>query len=425
MVWGRGLDDAVSQVEHELPAAQGAQDAVCFGMERGTAGGQELGIEVALHAAAQAVLQLPRGPSEGNRGVQADAVRAGCLGEAVVAESGAPGEGDDGHGGVLVLAGQLERLRAVADVRVGGWGVTGQSPSADELVKLLDGTDVLAVAWESITAEVLDATSLRYIASVRGGPGANIDLAAAAAREIPVTGTIGREAIPVAEFAIGLMIGFFRSIPQTYHRLVTRELTSAEPPPPGDLGWGMEPNDPWLAYRGQDLAGKRLGLVGLGAVGKNVAKRAAAFDMTVTAYDPFVSSYPGVSLVPLEDVMTSDVVSVHARYGPQTHELVGAAEIARMPAHGLIVNTARPHLIARDALLAALRERRIAGAALDVHFKEPLDPDDEFLALPNVIVTPHIAGSTYGVTRVQSIQVVDNIIRFAAGDPLVNVVNFG
>jgi phosphoglycerate dehydrogenase-like enzyme len=87
-----------------------------------------------------------------------------------------------------------------------------------------------------------------------------------------VTGTIGREAIPVAEFAIGLMIGFFRSIPQTYHRLVTRELTSAEPPPPGDLGWGMEPGDPWLAYRGQDLAGKRLGLVGLGAVGKNVAK---------------------------------------------------------------------------------------------------------------------------------------------------------
>jgi D-3-phosphoglycerate dehydrogenase len=318
---------------------------------------------------------------------------------------------------------QLVRLRSVADVRIGGWGLTGKSLSGFELVQLLDGADILAVAWESITAEVLDQTSLRYVASVRGGPGGNIDLAAAAARGIPVTGTIGREAIPVAEFAIGLMIGFFRSIPQTYHRLVTRELTSPEPPPPGDLGWGMDPGDPWLAYRGEDLASKRLGLVGLGAVGKNVAKRAAAFDMTVTAYDPYVPEWPGVELRPLDQVMTSDVVSVHARYGPDTHELIGASEIAHMPASGLIVNTARPHLIGRGALLDALRERRIAGAALDVHYKEPLDPDDEFLSLPNVLATPHIAGSTHGVTRVQSVQVVDNILRFAAGDPLVNVVN--
>jgi hypothetical protein len=91
MLRGRGLDDAMSQVEHERPPAQGAQDTVCFGIERGSADDQKLGIEVALHAAAQAALDLPRGPPEGDRRVQADAVRAGRLGEAVVAEPGAPG----------------------------------------------------------------------------------------------------------------------------------------------------------------------------------------------------------------------------------------------------------------------------------------------------------------------------------------------
>src|ERR1039457_3249252 len=97
MLRGRGLDDAVPQVEHEWPPAQGAQDAECLGVECGAADDQELGIEVALHAAAQSALYLLRDPFEGNRGVQADAVRACRLGEAVVGEPGAPGEGDDGN----------------------------------------------------------------------------------------------------------------------------------------------------------------------------------------------------------------------------------------------------------------------------------------------------------------------------------------
>src|SRR6201986_1430137 len=103
MLQRRGLGDAVSQVEHERPPAQGTQDTVCLGIERRAAGDQELGIEVALHAAAQAALYLLRGPPEGNRGVQADAVRAGRLGEAVVAEPGSPGEGYDRNVRVLRL----------------------------------------------------------------------------------------------------------------------------------------------------------------------------------------------------------------------------------------------------------------------------------------------------------------------------------
>ena len=313
---------------------------------------------------------------------------------------------------------ELERLATFAEVRVGGWGVTGVIPDTEELIGLLNGVDILAIAWEEITDEVLQRSDLKYIASVRGGPGGNIDLEAARRRNVPVTGTLGREAIPVAEFAFGLMIGWLRFIPETYRRLRGGELTSLLPPPPGDLGWGMDAGDPWIYYRGEDLYGKTLGLVGLGAVGKLVATRAAAFGMRVRAYDPFVESWPSVEVTSLESVMESDIISIHARYGPETHGLVGAEQLAKMPAHGLLINTARPNLVDRDALLDALRSKQIAGAALDVHFKEPLDPDDPFLALPNVLCTPHIAGSSHGVTQVQSAQVVDNIRRFVDGAPL-------
>lgn len=314
---------------------------------------------------------------------------------------------------------ELERLRGLADVEVGGWGVTTKMPDEEELVELLQGIDILAIAWEEVTASVLDRTDLKYIASVRGGPGANIDLAACAERGIPVTGTSGREAIPVAEFAIGLMIGFFRFIPLTYHRLEKGELTSAEPPPPGDLGWGMDPGDPWMFYRGEDLLGKTVGLVGLGTVGKLVAERLRAFGMTVLAHDPFVEAFEGVEMVELDELMRrSDVVSIHAKYSEATHGLVSAELIGLMKPTAILVNTARPHIVDRDGLLGALQSGSIRGAALDVHYKEPLDPDDPFLALDNVITTPHIAGSTYGVTRVQSEQVVDNIARFIAGEEL-------
>lgn len=320
----------------------------------------------------------------------------------------------------------LGRLREIADVRLGGWGVTGSIPPEPELIGFLAGADVLVVAWEPITESVLAATSLRYIASVRGGPGGNIDLAAAARHSIPVTGTLGREAIPVAEFAFGLMIGLLRYIPLTSHLLRTGDLASFDPPPPGDIGWGMDPGDPWLTYRGTDLAGLRLGLVGLGAVGRLVAARARAFEMEVVASDPYASPMDGVECVSLDELMrTSDIVSVHARYSPDTHHLVGADQIVAMKPSAILINTARPHLVDRDALLAALTRHHIAGAALDVHGKEPMNPDDPFLTLNNVICTPHIAGSSAGVTANQSLQVVSNIERFARGEPLHHLVNTG
>ncbi len=318
----------------------------------------------------------------------------------------------------------LDRLEELADVRFGGWGVSGALPNEQELTEFLTGVDVLVVAWEEITASILDNSNLRYIASVRGGPGGNVDLHKAAEQGIPVTGTSGRESTPVAEFTIGLMIGLLRHLSLTSRLMHERVLTSFDPPPPGDIGWGMNPEDPWIKYRGGDLSGRRLGLVGLGAIGQMVASRAAAFDMEVVAHDPLVTDSGQIPLLTLDELMeTSDVISIHARYSEATHHLIGKHELGLMKPTAILVNTARPNLVDYDALLAALNEQRLAGAALDVHVKEPMDPDDPFLDMDNVICTPHIAGSSYGVTAVQSLQVVENIERFARGEDLHVLVN--
>ena len=317
-----------------------------------------------------------------------------------------------------------ERLEKVADVKYGGWGVTDTVSSGSELIEFLDGVDILVVAWEVIDAEVLSKSDLKYIASVRGGPGANVDLDAAAARGIPVTGTHGREAIPVAEFTFGLMIGLLRRIGHTFCEMRDRTLTSFNPPPPGDIGWGMEPSDPWNRYRGEDLYAKRLGLVGLGTVGRLVAERALAFGMTVVYYDPYAAAMPGIVAVEIDELMsTCDIVSVHARYSTETHHLVGAEQIRLMKPSAILVNTARPHIVDNVALMEALERSSIAGAALDVHPKEPVDPDYRLLDMPNVLCTPHIAGSSSGVTYIQSLQVVENVERYICGEPLQTLVN--
>ena len=317
-----------------------------------------------------------------------------------------------------------DRLEKVANVRYGGWGVTDVISYGTELIEFLDGVDILVVAWEVIDADVLSNSNLRYIASVRGGPGGNIDLEAAAERGIPVTGTHGREAIPVAEFTFGLMIGVLRHIGHTFYELRERTLASFDPPPPGDIGWGMEPGDPWNRYRGDDLYGKQLGLVGFGTVGRLVAERALAFGMAVVYHDPYAEAMAGVSAVDLDDLMSSsDVVSVHARYAKDTHHLVGSAQIGLMKPTAILVNTARPHLVDNSALVDALEQGMIAGAALDVHPKEPVDPDYRLLDMPNVMCTPHIAGSSRGVTYIQSLQVVENIERYVRGEQLHTLVN--
>jgi D-3-phosphoglycerate dehydrogenase / 2-oxoglutarate reductase len=166
--------------------------------------------------------------------------------------------------------------------------------------------------------------------------------------------------------------------------------------------------------------------VGLGAVGREMVKRAKGFDMRVLAYDPYVLDPGDVRMCSLDDLLTqADVVSIHARVTDESAGMIGEREFGLMKPDAVLINTARAAVVSRPALIEALTSRRIRGAGLDVHHEEPLAADEPFLTMDNVVLTPHIAGATVEVMARHSQLVVDNIRRFCVGEPLVNDLTAG
>jgi len=320
----------------------------------------------------------------------------------------------------------LEQLRELGEVTVDGWGVTGAIASEAETARMFAHADIVAIGYEPVTEVVFAATDLKYLASILGGPGANIDLTAAAKRGIPVTGTVGREAKPVADHAFGLMLSVLRHITLTDRMLRTGGLASDPDDDSGETGWGMGPQDPWNRFKGFELTGRTIGLVGLGTVGREMVKRARGFDMRVLAYDPYIGDPGDVQMCDLDTLLAeADVVSIHARVTEDSAGMIGEREFGLMKPDAVLINTARAGLVSRPALVDALTSRRIRGAGLDVHHDEPLGADNPFLAMDNVVLTPHIAGATVEVMTRHSQLVVDNIRRFCAGEPLVNDLTTG
>jgi phosphoglycerate dehydrogenase-like enzyme len=179
---------------------------------------------------------------------------------------------------------------------------------------------------------------------------------------------------------------------------------------------------------GGELQGRTLGIIGLGHSGRELVRLVAPFEMRVLAYspnaDPETAAALGVRLAALEEVLRqADFVSLHCRLTPATRHLLGAEQLALLKPSACLVNVARGELIDQPALVAALRERRLAGAALDVFEEEPLPPDDPLLELANVIVTPHWCASTTDVWRATAKAMAEGMLRAACGRVPDNVVN--
>jgi D-3-phosphoglycerate dehydrogenase len=251
----------------------------------------------------------------------------------------------------------------------------------DELLHTLQGCQALLVRGATkVTAEVLrGAPDLRVVA--RAGTGLdNVDVAVAKERGVLVLNTPAANAVSVAELTIGLMLA------------LERHLVDAVT----DLRQGR-----WekTRYLGRELMGRTLGLVGFGRIGRDVAVRARAFGMTVMGYDPVLPAWPAEfswarraeSLDAL--LAESDVVSLHVPLVPETRNLIGAAQLARMKPDALLVNCARGGTVDEPALHAALTSGRLRGAALDVFASEP-NTDSPLIGLRNVVATPHLGAST-------------------------------
>jgi phosphoglycerate dehydrogenase-like enzyme len=270
------------------------------------------------------------------------------------------------------------------------------------------GADVLIIEADLVHAEVLETCPLKMIGCCRGDP-VNIDLELATRKGVPVFHTPGRNADAVADLTLAFMLMLARHMPAIHETFRH-----------GDerMGSARDFLKLYTALTGIELGGRTVGLVALGAVGREVAARLAAFKARVLAYDPYVKEAPpGIELCSLEELLRqSDFVSLHAPVTPETQGLLSRAHLALMKPTAYLINTARAALTDEDALFEMLKDGRLAGAALDVLTDEPLQVGNRFLALPNVILTPHIGGATVDVTRHQSDIVVDAIERHLRGE---------
>ena len=275
-------------------------------------------------------------------------------------------------------------LRTALEATVGRvtYNETGKPLSSTQVAALLPGVDGYIAGVDAIDAEALAAAgALRVIA--RYGVGVDkVDLVAAAARGIIVTNTPGANARSVAELTVTLLLLLARPAPRA----------AAETRAGG-----------WPRLPGLSLAGKTVGLIGFGAIGRQTARLLGSFDCRLLAHDPMLNEATaaalGVRAAALDELLAeSDFVLLHTLLSPQTRGLVDAAFLARMKPGACLINTARGELIDEAALLAALTDGRLRGAALDVFAAEPPAAGNPLLALPNVIATPHMGAHTDGAT---------------------------
>ncbi|MFL6857480.1 MAG: 2-hydroxyacid dehydrogenase [Allosphingosinicella sp.] len=243
---------------------------------------------------------------------------------------------------------------------------------------------------------------LRLIANFGVGTD-NIDLEAARARGIAVTNTPGVLTEDTADIAMALILMTLRRLGEG-----ERMLRSG--------GWGgWKPTD----FLGRALAGKTLGIVGMGRIGRALARRASAFGMAVAYHNRRpVGGHPGRYEPDLDALLAeADVVSLNAPYAPETHHLIDAGRLARMRSDAVLINTARGAIVDQEALIAALEAGRIAGAGLDVYPEEP-HVDPRLVALEKVVLLPHMGSATVETRTAMGMKVVDNLLAFAEGRPL-------
>ncbi len=281
-----------------------------------------------------------------------------------------------------------------------------------EIVEFLHGAEILVTHLAPLSAEMLEALpALKFVAVSRGGP-VNIDMAAARTKGVKVVNVPGRNASAVAEFTVGVILAETRMIRAGHEALRRNDWR-------GDL---------YRADRtGRELSEMTVGIVGYGAVGTRVVKLLRAFGCRILVADPYVQisaedRAAGVEHVGLDAILKeADIVSLHARVTPETTGMFDAATLARMRPGVFFINTARGPLVDYAALEAALRSGQIGAAALDTFSMEPVPQDWPLLQLPNVTLTPHIAGASLRTVTYAAEQVAQDVRRFLAGEALVHL----
>jgi len=299
----------------------------------------------------------------------------------------------------------VTRLRDVGEVDV----ITKQTP--EQLIENLPKYDALVVRSETkVTADILAHAGDRLKVIGRAGVGVdNIDLPAATSKGIIVVNSPDGNTLAAAEHTMALILASARNVAAAAASVQAREWKRSQ-------------------FTGVQLYNKTLGIVGIGKIGREVARRARAFEMDILAYDPYLSEEAadrlGVTLADLETLFrTSDFVTFHIPLTAQTRHMVGAEQLAMMKPSARIINVARGGIIDEAALRQAVEEGRIAAAAIDVFEKEPIVPDSPLLGHPKITATPHLGASTEEAQKAVVMDVAEQIADIMAGRPARAAVN--
>lgn len=278
--------------------------------------------------------------------------------------------------------------------------------SREDMEREIVDADAWIVGLESADAKLLDrAENLKIIA--KHGVGVdNVDLEAARSKGIAVTNAPGTNNDAVADLAFGLMLSTARSIPAAN---------------------ALVKSGQWGRFDGVSVWGKTLGIIGLGAIGKGVAKRAGGFEMKVLGYDVSVPAPDeqdlGIERVPLNELLaSSDYISMHVPLNQYTEGMIGREQFELMKPTSILVNTARGGVIDEKALYEALSGNQIRGCGLDVYEQEP-PVYSELIGLDNLVTTPHIAAYTNEAVQLTTEMTAENVIRLLRNEPLENIVN--
>lgn len=308
---------------------------------------------------------------------------------------------------------ELDYIRKLCDITIAGELLHGKGNVTEEMLRQeCAGSEIIVLGDENAGAETIRewvCQGMKFIGVAKGTP-VTVDQEAITQAGLECSYTPGRNRVAVAEFTIGLMIALARRLTVSCTGLQIGEHVGEatddiyDVPDVKNVIWGpLDQEHPYMDYGiGFELYGKTLGIAGYGAIGREVAVRAKAFGMHVLVYDPYqdpkVIEADGCVNADLDTMLSeSDIVSIHLAVLPSTRDIVDKSWFARMKNSAFLINTARAFVIHQKDLVEALLNKEIAGAAIDVYWKEPVPRNHPLLKMRNVVCTPHMAGLTTDV----------------------------
>ncbi len=327
---------------------------------------------------------------------------------------------------------EIQQLEKVIQIHYAGWATEQRILSEDEMAELMavHQPEILLTSYDPITRRVIESSSkLKLVVCTRANP-VNVDDACLREKGIPLSYAPERNSDSTAEYTVAMMLSVMRRIPNAHHDLKTGLHTAEEKPVQDtkaglrrDITWALGKDTPYVHYKGFQMKGRTLGIVGYGSIGRRVGEICRAFGMKIMVYDPYLPEEEKDDAVfadtLLELAQEADVLTVHSKDTPETFQMINREFLRHMKPSAFFINTSRGALVDEEALVEALASRKIAGAALDVFESEPIWENHPLLKeCDNVVLTPHLAGATHDAIENHTRQLVTDVTHFLKGEDL-------